>query len=299
MGMGMGPPPIMGIPMGGMGSPPPVNRTTYEPPAARSAPAVPGMGPPMGMVTPMGRPPPVPGGGGDRPAPPPGGDRPAPRPAPAPGGGGDRPAPAPGGDKPAGDEPKPNADEEKKKAREREKEAAKKEDEYVKNKKGTTEIEDFYSRKAAQSFYSKSVDPGTCHGYFGVISYETHNKQGTTKPDFVLWQVEIAFDTVTWTIFRRWKQFTLIDSACRGIKGFNANLPGVKKESKKDKFSPHFLDARLSGLKSYMEQLNNNRQVIFSNGGKVSKESFLRFIAPTQYGDKKPPGFVLPFKITN
>jgi hypothetical protein len=81
------------------------------------------------------------------------------------------------------------------------------------------------------------------------------------------------------------------------VKGYPEPLAKMLKENSKQKFDKTFLEQRRVSLNDFLYAISSNqaRDSIFDskNGASV----FMRFISPTQYGDLKPPGFVMPFKI--
>lgn len=82
----------------------------------------------------------------------------------------------------------------------------------------------------------------------------------------------------------------------REHRGFPTDvMPTVRKESKKEKFAPSFLEQRRQGLDVYVNALNQNRSEIMRS--KFGSKYFLKFVSPVQYGDTKPDGFIMPWKV--
>eukprot|EP01119_Soliformovum_irregulare_P024352 TRINITY_DN870_c0_g1_i1.p1 TRINITY_DN870_c0_g1~~TRINITY_DN870_c0_g1_i1.p1 ORF type:complete len:494 (-),score=144.45 TRINITY_DN870_c0_g1_i1:65-1546(-) len=171
------------------------------------------------------------------------------------------------------------------------------EEEYVKNKETSKQLEEYRERKRIQSFMSKNVDPATCHCQMRVIRVDTKKKDNSDYL-FAVYVIEVEFHESAWTLFRRFSQIKAIDFLLRReIKGYSHPLPSVRASDygKNGKLDPTFLNLRLEGLKTYFETTKNFRMDIFSR--KRLSVPFIRFIAPLQYGDLKPTGFVMPFKL--
>jgi len=182
--------------------------------------------------------------------------------------------------------------EEERKAKEKEeaKRLKQEEQEYMNGRKQQI-MESYINRKEQSEKMAQILDPATCHCVLTIINYEIRNKNN--KPDYVVYKLEVEYDNTHWTIFRRFKQFKQVDDVFkREIKGYTPCLPQLES---KNKFDPNLLETRKVGLVNYVKILQNNRPAIFSSEN--SGLAFLRFIAPSQVGDIKPPHFVLPFKI--
>jgi len=178
--------------------------------------------------------------------------------------------------------------------RRKEKEALAREEEYIKSKEGSRQLQDAARRRKQQSILSKTVNPVACTALFEVTEYEIKKKQD--KPDFVVFRMNVTFDDTEWTVFRRWKQFLDLDSVFkRNIPGYTDCLPKIKKANAKAKFDTALLDERRRGLDVYVRILEQSRSAIFES--EQSASMFFRFIAPSQLGDIKPGGFIMPFKI--
>jgi len=159
----------------------------------------------------------------------------------------------------------------------------------VENKETTKQLEQYKQRKRHMSMLSKQIDPTSCSCKLGVVEYDIKTKGD--KPDYVIFRIEVQFDDYDWEVFRQYKQFEDLDSMFRrNIKNYSPCLPPAGK-----RFDEAFLADRLEGLQSYIKILQNSRAAIFET--KVAGGAFLRFIAPTQMGDIKPEGFILPFKL--
>jgi len=184
---------------------------------------------------------------------------------------------------------------EKKKAQERkekDKEFAKKEEQYIRTGENVKQMEAYKRRKAYQSFLAKQIDHVNCHCQLDVTAFEIRNKNG--KPEYVVYRVDITYDEFEWAIFRRWGQFDDLDTMFkREVRGYTDCMPKIEKQ--KNKYDSEYLEQRRRGLHEYLYVCSSSRTAIFTS--KLAGASFIRFLAPIQYGDEKPPGFVMPFKV--
>ena len=99
----------------------------------------------------------------------------------------------------------------------------------------------------------------------------------------------------TWRILRRYKQFFELDSKMRDfgiVISKNNHLPP---KNKKDKFREDYIEYRRQRLEAYLGELRTWAWKAFADPR--STFQLLKFLAPVQYNDEKPPGFVLPFKL--
>jgi len=195
------------------------------------------------------------------------------------------------------DEEKKKADEKKKaeERRAREKEMQKREEEYTRNRESSKQIEQFKEKQKRTSFIAKSMDPASCYCEMHVVQWEV-KKKANGKPDFVAFKVDVIFGESEWAIWRRWKQFNEIDGVFKSnVRGYQPCLPNIDKNQYGSKFDPQLCESRKNGLETYMAIIANARPAIFES--KVAAAKFFQFIAPVQYGDYKPLGFIMPFKV--
>lgn len=174
---------------------------------------------------------------------------------------------------------------------------AKREEEFIQQGGARDQIESYINRRQQSSYLSRTVDPVTCVCKIHVTSSEV--KMKNNKPDYVVYRVDVTYDNVSWTAFRRWGQWMSLESAfLRDIKGYTRadGLPSLAKpKGKEGKFSPDYINQRKAGLERFCQIMCSSRAAIFAS--KSASNAFFRFISPTQFGDIKPPHFVLPFKI--
>lgn len=96
--------------------------------------------------------------------------------------------------------------------------AAKKEEEFIQSGGAKNQIESFIVRKNKSDELSRSIDPVSCNCSIRCPEFEV--KMKNNKPDYVVFKIDVTFHNVSWTIFRRWKQWTQLESIfLREIRG--------------------------------------------------------------------------------
>lgn len=81
------------------------------------------------------------------------------------------------------------------------------------------------------------------------------------KPDYVVFKIDVSFHNVSWTCFRRWKQWMQLETIfIKEIKAYNRadGLPNIKKPKGDKRFSPEFLEQRRLGIDRFCRIMASN-----------------------------------------
>jgi len=196
--------------------------------------------------------------------------------------------------------------EEKKKADERkkrEREAKKAEDDYIRSRGTKLQLNKFAEKRAREEQLQESTDPATCDCQISIVSYEIKLKE--KKPNHVMYKMQINYAGSEWIVFRKWGQFSALDSVFKSLDGYIPFArPPKSSNSKQAKFDPPLLAERCKILNEWMQIVIQIREAIFNAriSSSVIKESpkdaFTKFLAPIQLGDQKGADYLQPFRIT-
>eukprot|EP01088_Endostelium_zonatum_P015717 TRINITY_DN3982_c0_g1_i1.p1 TRINITY_DN3982_c0_g1~~TRINITY_DN3982_c0_g1_i1.p1 ORF type:complete len:853 (+),score=300.17 TRINITY_DN3982_c0_g1_i1:47-2605(+) len=127
-----------------------------------------------------------------------------------------------------------------------------------------------------------------------VLSCIQHH-QGKKK--FTLYETEVKWETVGWTVFRRYGQWFELDQRIKKYTKVEiwTSLPEKEYIPKKKEEKAEKEKLRVFGLNEWAQELMKKQNEFWKD--KESTKILQRFFAPIQLGDKKQKGITLPFTI--
>eukprot|EP01113_Clastostelium_recurvatum_P036302 TRINITY_DN5157_c0_g1_i1.p1 TRINITY_DN5157_c0_g1~~TRINITY_DN5157_c0_g1_i1.p1 ORF type:complete len:513 (-),score=115.00 TRINITY_DN5157_c0_g1_i1:6-1544(-) len=108
----------------------------------------------------------------------------------------------------------------------------------------------------------------------------------TRNSEFIVFRIEVQWRGMSWTIFRRFKQFDEVDTKI-GPHVRPVSLPD--KTGLKKKLEAEFAESRMGGINLYLKECMSKFNSIMANAS--SRGAFMKFVSPLQMGDIKGENF--------
>lgn len=194
-----------------------------------------------------------------------------------------------------GDDPAALTEEQRRLEREREKEHQRREDEYIaQQKRRVLEEEEQRRRRTATPGGAAPHQTASPASHQMTFTLTSSLKKEYVGKAYTVYAIEVVWNGVSWTVYRRYKQFNDFSSQAKKASfTFAYALPGKKIQGN---LKDHFVEQRQRELQKYVQAVNEKAPAMMSN--KKARVALLRFFAPTQVGDKASGGG-LPFDLSD